>query len=188
MIIGLTGMPGSGKSTVADYLRDKYKFSIINMGDVVRDAMSAEGLEINSDSLREFSENMRKAYGYAAIAQMTVKVIGNKYKGKHLCIDGIRSPWEIRYFKDTLDSEFVMLAIDCPTEIRHSRLLARSRKDDPETKEGLSKRDEKEEGFGVLEAIKLADFKLSNTSTIEALYRDLEVLLKNTGKQKAKKA
>ncbi|MGC8538024.1 MAG: nucleoside monophosphate kinase [Candidatus Micrarchaeia archaeon] len=186
MILGLTGMPGSGKTTVADYLRDKYRFSIINMGDVVRNAMSAEGLEINSESLREFSENMRKAYGYAAIAQMTVKVIGNKYKGKRLCIDGIRSPWEIRYFKDTLNGEFIMLAIDCPTEIRYSRLLARSRKDDPQTKEGLSKRDEKEEEFGVLEAIKLADFKLSNTSTIEALYRDLDMVLKNTEKRASK--
>lgn len=178
MIVGLTGMPGSGKSTVADYLGGKHGFMIINMGDIVRNAMSEEGLEINSDSLREFSEEMRKTYGYAAVAQMTVNAIGRKYKGKQLCIDGIRSPWEVRYFKDNLDDSFVVLAVESATEARYRRLLSRSRGDDPETRDGLLNRDYKEEGFGVLEAMKLADFKIQNLSTIDALYKEIEKALK----------
>ncbi len=170
-------MPGSGKTTIASYLKETHRFSLINMGDIVRNAMSAEGLEINSNSLREFSDKLRKTYGYAAIAQMTIEVIGKNYKGENLCIDGIRSPWEIRYFKDHLTDAFIMLAIESPTELRYDRLLARLRPDDPETRIGLAERDKKEEGFGVAEAIKLADFKIQNTSTVEALHREIEGVL-----------
>ncbi len=44
LIIGLTGMPGAGKTTVANYLSQK-GIPLLLMGDVVREAAETDGLE-----------------------------------------------------------------------------------------------------------------------------------------------
>ena len=49
LIICLTGMPGAGKSTVANSLKEK-GFLVITMGDIVREEARQRNLEMTDDN------------------------------------------------------------------------------------------------------------------------------------------
>ena len=59
LIVGLTGMPGAGKTTVANYLSQK-GFPLLVMGDVVREVAENDGLELTSDNLAKLMLRLRK--------------------------------------------------------------------------------------------------------------------------------
>ena len=46
LIVCLTGMPGAGKSTVANMLKEK-KFHVIIMGDIIREKAIEKKIELN---------------------------------------------------------------------------------------------------------------------------------------------
>lgn len=176
MIIGLTGMPGSGKSTVSHYLQDKYKFTFLSMGDIVRRAMMDRNIKINDTNLRQFSEMLREKDGKDAVAKLSVEYI-NDIEGD-ICIDGIRGVDEVAYFKGNLkDRKMYVVAVSAPTELRYKRLLDRTRYDDPDDIKGLEERDRREIGFGVIDAISAADIIVSNVESTEKLYSDIDELV-----------
>ena len=96
MIVGITGYIGSGKSTVAELLRRR-GFKIVEMRDVVVDEMKKKGIEVDSKSLREFSTALRKRYGNAVVAKLTLKRI--KGIRGDIAITGMRSAYEEAYFR-----------------------------------------------------------------------------------------
>ncbi len=176
MIIGFTGMPGSGKSDASLYLKEHHNFSIVNMGEVVRRTMNEKGIKITNESLRAFSGQLRDEMGRDATAKLTadflLKLHGN------ICIDGIRGPEEVAYFKKVLDGKrFYLIAITAPDDIRYKRLAERGRYDDPHTLKGLKERDEKEKGFGVEAAMKMADIVISNTQSPTFFHEDLDKMI-----------
>ncbi len=61
-IVCLTGMPGSGKSTVADSLKKK-GFAVIVMGDLVRDEVKRKNIEPTDMNLGNLMLKLRKGGG-----------------------------------------------------------------------------------------------------------------------------
>ncbi len=175
MIIGLTGMPGSGKTTIAKYLKEKYNFSLVSMSDAVKEKMKSESVEINNDSLRSFSQGLRDKFGMDIAARLTVDYI--KHRTDNICIDGIRGPDEIRYFKEHMDGRFYVIGLVSESETRYERLMDRGRADDPHTVEGLKERDQKEIRFGIPEALKIVDFTVSNTASIRELEEKIDSII-----------
>lgn len=74
LIVGLTGMPGAGKTTVANYLSQK-GFPLLVMGDVVREVAENDGLELTSDNLAKLMLRLRKRNGPEAVAHLIVNKI-----------------------------------------------------------------------------------------------------------------
>src|ERR687892_1307588 len=74
LLICITGMPGAGKSTVATLLRN-YGFSLITMGDVVREQAKLHNLEMTDVNLGNLMLKLRKDLGPAAIAYLVLKKI-----------------------------------------------------------------------------------------------------------------
>ncbi|PIW35191.1 MAG: dephospho-CoA kinase, partial [Nitrosopumilales archaeon CG15_BIG_FIL_POST_REV_8_21_14_020_33_23] len=89
LIVCLTGMPGAGKSTIADGLKSK-GYDVINMGNVVRTEAKNRNLEPTGSNLGKLMIELREKNGQGAIAELVVPQIENA-KSKVVIIDGIRS-------------------------------------------------------------------------------------------------
>ena len=72
LIVALTGMPGAGKTTVANYLSQK-GIPLLIMGDVVREAAQNDELEPTSDNLTKLMIKIKKKTGPEAIAGYSCK-------------------------------------------------------------------------------------------------------------------
>ncbi|HEY9485562.1 MAG TPA: AAA family ATPase, partial [Nitrososphaeraceae archaeon] len=100
-MICLTGMPGAGKSTVAEAIKDE-GFVLITMGDCVRMEAHRKNLKLTDKNLGRLMLDLRNMYGQGAIAQLVINQINEKYYAPEydkFIIDGIRSIHEVELLK-----------------------------------------------------------------------------------------
>ena len=163
LIVGLTGMPGAGKTTVANYLSQK-GFPLLVMGDVVREVAENDGLELTSDNLAKLMLRLRKRNGPEAVAHLIVnKIKLMKKEDKQLSVvivDGIRSMAEVRLLRRI--GSVKLLAIHGSTFTRYTHVRERGRSDVPSNLGEFDKRDKIELDVGISNAIALADETISN--------------------------
>ncbi|MCX8192090.1 MAG: AAA family ATPase [Nitrososphaerales archaeon] len=157
-MVCITGMPGSGKSTVAKGLQ-KIDFEVVNMGDVIREEVMRRGLELNDKNMGETMKAVRRELGMGAVAKLCLPKI-HKSDSKYIAIDGIRSMHEVEVFKQL--GEVRLLAIHASPDRRFQLLKKRGRLDDPESWKDFQRRDRRELDVGIGEAIALADEVISN--------------------------
>ena len=165
-VIGFTGLPGSGKSTAIEAIRELG--TIITMGDVVREEAKKRGIEPTDENLGEIARELRKEGGNEIVAQKCVELIIES-ECEVIFIDGVRSLSEVNVFRKTWKFPLIATVID--ENIRFKRLHERGRTDDPKILDELRKRDEREVSFGLKDVIEIADYKIENTSTVEELQK-----------------
>ncbi|MEM0148842.1 MAG: AAA family ATPase [Candidatus Micrarchaeaceae archaeon] len=176
MIIGLTGMPGSGKSEVAKIL-EKRGFKALEMGNVIREEMKKRGIPMTNKNMRafaiEFTQNRR-----TIVAQYMLRDI-KMMKGRDFVISGVKRMEEVAYLKKHIPKKagFVVVAVTAPEMVRYARMKARSRPDDPLKLADFRFRDRKELSMGLGSVIRNADYVLLNTGTIAELRKNVDRLL-----------
>src|SRR4030042_5262282 len=74
LVVGLTGMPGSGKSLVVDTARD-LGYKIVTMGDVVREQTRLRGLEPTPQHVGKVMVEVRAQEGNYVIAKKCITKI-----------------------------------------------------------------------------------------------------------------
>jgi len=163
LIVGLTGMPGAGKSTVANYLSEK-GIPLLVMGDVVREVAENDGLEPTSDNLAKLMLRLRKRNGPEAVAHLIVNKIKLMKKEENqlsvVIVDGIRSMAEVQVLRRI--GSVKLLAIHGSTLTRYTHVRERGRSDVPSNIVEFDKRDKIEMDVGISNAIALADETISN--------------------------
>jgi len=153
-------MPGAGKSTIADGLKNK-NYEIINMGNVVRAEAKNRNLEPTGVNLGKLMLELREKNGQGAIAKLVTPQIENS-KYNVIIIDGIRSNAEIEVLRKY--GVVKLLAVHASTNIRFGFLKQRGRSDDPQTKENFEERDNREIDVGISNSIALSDETISNNN------------------------
>jgi dephospho-CoA kinase len=163
LIVGLTGMPGAGKTTVANYLSQK-GIPLLIMGDVVREVAENDGLEPTSDNLAKLMLRLRKRNGPEAVAHLIVNKIKLMKKEDNqlsvVIVDGIRSMAEVQVLRRI--GSVKLLAIHGSTLTRYTHVRERGRSDVPSNIVEFDKRDKIEMDVGISNAIALADETISN--------------------------
>ncbi len=171
-VISICGLPGSGKSTAIDAIKDIGH--VITMGDVIRQEARLRNIPGTGENLGKIARELRERHGPEIIAKKCVDMI--KSLGEEIIIvDGVRSLSEVTIFRTYWS--FPIIAIIASEEIRFKRLLERERSDDPKTIEDLRKRDNREIEFGQKWVIEAADYKIYNDSTIEELKKKTRTLV-----------
>ncbi len=160
LIVCLTGMPGSGKTTIAIGLKSK-GFEVINMGDAVRTEAQKRNLEPTSQNLGKLMLELREKNGAGAIAELIQSQITNSHSDV-IIIDGVRSNSEIDVFRKI--GTVKILSTHGSTDTRFKFLQDRSRSDDPKTRDIFDKRDTREISVGISTSIALADENISNNN------------------------
>lgn len=173
-LIILTGMPGAGKSEVADAFH-RAGTPVIVMGDVVRDEVRRRGMEINPTNNKLVMLELREHDGQGAIAKHCVRHLKDT-KAELVVIEGCRSLAEVDVFDDYAESVCIICVHSSP-RTRFGRLQKRGRKDDPQDWSTFRERDLREISVGLGAVIALSDIVVVNEETIEHLRKDSEALV-----------
>ena len=173
LVVGLAGMPGSGKSLVVETARVE-GYAVVVMGDVVREEIKARGLELNPKNIGKVMLELRKNGGASVIADKCIPKIERK-RSRKVIVDGIRSLSEVDAFK-THFSKFSLIAVHASPETRFNRLYRRRRSDDPDGWELFHERDMRELSVGLGNAIAMAEHFIIN----ENKRTDVKIKVKET--------
>jgi dephospho-CoA kinase len=123
-VIGITGHPGSGKDTIADYFLSR-GYVKTGGGDIIRKIMVERGLPTDRTHMYDFVAEQRRLYGNDYLSRETIKAItGNTV------VTGFRNREEIVVFRDHFGDNFFLIAVDAPIEMRYERARMRMRTSD----------------------------------------------------------
>jgi dephospho-CoA kinase len=172
--IGLTGTNASGKGEAAKFFV-KHGYDYISLSDFIREELKKNSIKITRDNLILTGNQLRKKYGPDILAQMAV----NKIRGKTV-IDSIRNVQEIEYIRN--HTEFILLSIDAPPEVRFQRAKKRGRHESVDTLEEFMEIEKKEmtnknKSQQLKKCMDTTDFKIINQGTLKEFHKKLEVFL-----------
>ena len=170
-IVGLTGMPGSGKGVFVETAKKK-GWNIVRMGDAVWDWVKKKELGLNDENVGRVADEERKKFGYCIWAGRTLPLI----KNEETVIDGIRSVEEVRVFKKHFP-DFIVVSIHSSPGTRFQRIMKRKRVDDIFSKEKFDERDRREFSWGIGNVIALADVMIVNEDSVDDFKRKVEEIL-----------
>ncbi len=191
-IIGFVGMPGSGKSVASETARSM-GLKVVVMGDVIRREAALLGLEPSDENLGSVGNMLRSREGPEAVARRTLEAVSGE---EVVVIDGLRSKAEADFFKANAE-EFHLVEIVAPAEARIRWIVSRGRPDDPGARAGerdlkivasckdgsentagaLERRECRELGWGMYEAMREADLRLKNEGNLDEFRASVKRLL-----------
>lgn len=170
--LALVGMPGSGKSTAAEYF-GTHGWFILRFGQLTIDEIIARGQEVDERNERAIREEFRRIHGPAAYAKLALPKILEARKTSQVIIDGLYSWAEYKLLHEALRGDLLVIAIAAARPIRYARLHARPER--PLTLEEVTRRDYSEiENLDKGGPIAIADYTIVNDGTHEELRESIE--------------
>lgn len=166
IVVGLAGMPGSGKSLVVETARE-LGYAIVVMGDVIREETVKRGLDLTPHNVGKVMLQLRADGGVTVVAQKCIPKIEAQASTKVL-VDGLRSLYEVEAFKAHF-AKFSLVAVHASPETRFNRLFSRRRSDDPSGWEVFRDRDMRELSVGVGNVIAMAEQMIVNDNSVEEI-------------------
>ncbi|MFH0868726.1 MAG: AAA family ATPase [archaeon] len=178
MIIGVTGTIGAGKDTVTDYLRDKYGFTVVSMGDIVREELKSTGMQENRENLQFIAKKRTDEFGNGYWARKCAAKIQQLGKEK-TAVTGVRRPMDVSIPKKVFGNIYKLIFVDADVELRFKRLKSRKRVGDPKTLAEFKKQELAEwKLFDYEKTAKMADFTVKNEGALEELQKQVDEILK----------
>jgi len=183
LIIGLTGLAGSGKGEVSKHLMENHDFIKFVFSDILKEEANKQNLlksktyEEQKYVLSKLGEKMRKESGrWDILAIKLVEKIKNGDTDK-IVVDGFRSVEEVNLFRKNFEN-FYLVHIHTDIEKRFDR----RRKEDSNAKiENFEKRDrENMQIMGLDKVLDMASFKIDNNNSLENLHERINDVLNKT--------
>ena len=162
-LVIVTGMPGAGKSGVAQAFHDT-GIPVIVMGDVIRNETRKRGLEPNPENTKKVMLELREKNGPGAVALSCMDDL-KELDSETVIIEGCRSIAEIDVFDDCAE-DVVTVCVHASPKERYKRLRERNREDAPPSWEIFRERDIREISVGLGGVIALSDIMLVNEGTL----------------------
>jgi dephospho-CoA kinase len=172
--IGLTGTNASGKGEAAHFFIT-HGYDFISLSDLVREELKKNSLEITRKNLIAMGNKMREESGPDVLARKALKKISGK-----TVIDSIRNLKEIEYLRK--NTEFLLLSIEAPLEIRFQRARKRGRPEPMGTLNAFMEMEKREmtgnkKGQQLRKCMESADFKITNQGSLKEFHRKLEIFI-----------
>jgi dephospho-CoA kinase len=168
LLIGITGQMGSGKTTAAKYLVEKYCFRRKQISGKMREIAQELGLKPTRKFLQGIGKFMREIDDDVWIRYLVKKI--NEITSKSIVIDDIRRKNEVDYLKPL---GFKFIRIESSSSERKERIASRD-------SQKISKEDWKKWSNHLTE-IQVAeldvDYILENNGTIQSLMKKLDELI-----------
>ncbi len=177
-VIGVVGQNGSGKDEVLKYLNTHYSVPFLSTGDIVREIAAKEGVAPTRTNLQAISDRYFRQFGRGYF----VKLVAEKIRQNNWQIagvSGIRAPEDVQALKNAFEKDFILIHVFVSdSRVRYARMRRRAAERDPQEYEQFLRQDKAEEElFSIQEAVRLADYSLSNDGTLEDLHREIDRLI-----------
>jgi len=183
MIIGIAGMLGAGKGTVADYLVKERGFKHLSVREYLVEEIKRRGLGINRDSMVLVANDLREKFGPGYIAEQlydrAVKIGGD------CVIESLRCEGEIDALRRKGD--FVLFGVDADIEARYARVVERGSSTDNVSFEKFVFDEQRESNLtdptkgNLRRCVDIADHKFKNDWTIADLHGKVGAVLGKIG-------
>lgn len=123
-LITIVGMPGAGKTLVADFFRKK-GIPVLRFGDQTDIGLKELGLPLNEKNERMYREQIRKELGMAAMAiKIEPRILAIAKEHRTIVLDGLYS-WEEYTYLIQKFPHLKLLCVYAPPETRYKRLSKR---------------------------------------------------------------
>jgi dephospho-CoA kinase len=132
-IVCIVGMPGAGKTTVADEFV-KNNFAYLRFGQIVIDKIKKLGLKVNEKNEKKIREDLRKRYGMGALAMLNIPKIDKLLKKFDVVVDGLYSWSEYKIMKERYGEKMYLVAVFAPPKLRYERLTKREAEKDKDVR------------------------------------------------------
>ncbi len=177
MRIGVTGKNCSGKDTVAELLVEK-GFYHHSLSDIIRDELSARGLDATRDNLIQVGNELRESNGASILAQRTEAKLESD---RNYVITSIRNPGEVDLLRRS--PKFLLISVEAPMSARYERSVGRDRVGEGQLSvEEFTANEAREQSSNPkqqqLDKVgELADLTICNNGTLEQLQAKLDETL-----------
>ncbi|MBN1385751.1 AAA family ATPase [Candidatus Woesearchaeota archaeon] len=172
-MLGIVGLPGSGRTTTAEYISDK-GFSYIKLGKIIDDEVVRRGMKPTRESKARIRQEFIDQYGSAAYAVLNLPEIDRlREEGRDVVIDCLLSWSEYKFLKKRY-MNLVLIGVFSPASTRYQRLSEAKNL----THDQAKLKDKKMiEEFDMGGPIVMADVMVLNQGDLNALYRKIDFVL-----------
>ena len=171
-ILAIVGLPGAGKTEAADYFKT-LDIPVVSFSDIVNKTIDKQNLPHTLEVHHTVRQDLRKKYGYEAMAVLSKKKIENSLKkNRMLVIEGMRSWEEYEYIKKEFkNTRIFILAVHADKTKRYERISNRKTRSELKGE----KRDIDELlSTNMGPTIAFADFVIKNNFSKEELFNKLD--------------
>ncbi len=184
-IIAIVGMPGAGKTEVAQYLASK-GIPFVRFGEITEEEVRKRGLTIVQENERMVREQIRKDEGMGAYAVRAEPKINALLKNNDtIVIDGLYSWEEYTYLKEKFP-DLILVLIYAEPKKRYERLSQREIRPIP-IEECYSRDVAELEKLNKGGPIAIADYLIeNNTDDISDLHKKIDSILARLDKSTLK--
>jgi dephospho-CoA kinase len=184
IVIGIVGMPASGKGTVADYIAKTYEAPKLRFSDALSTILDRLSLEKTRDHQITLSEVLRETCGEDILSRaIQIGIQGSS--SRLVIVDGVRRDGDIATLKEV--SDFHLLSVDAEARVRYERAKQRAEKPEEadQTFEDFLKLDQRSTEVTTYSLMKHANMVLDNNGSFERLYEQVDQYLNAIGMQKS---
>lgn len=179
IVIGITGTLGAGKSTIAEYLAQKWGFAHYSFRDFTVEEVKKRRLTINRNTMVQVANELRSKFGPGYIAEELYKRA--EFSGKNSVLESIRTVGEVESLRRR--KNFYLFAVDAEPRMRYQRICERKSATDAVSYEKFLEDEERESKSddpskqNLAKCMELADYNFNNNGTHEELYSQIDKVL-----------
>lgn len=181
VVLGIVGMPASGKTVVAEHLAKKPKAQRIHLGDFIWDFLKRRGIKPTRETGLMASLYLWAEYGDIPVASWALKKIRAAKGKKTIIIDSLRTMEEARIFKSKFKDNFYLIAVLTGPKVRFEREKSRARFGKL-SKLDFRMRDREELRIGVGDLIASSDQYIDANVGIAGVKKQADIILKQIQK------
>lgn len=179
MIIGLLGETGSGKDTVAEYLKKDYGAKLMRFADPMKETLSLYFDKLSKADQQWLYLVFKERFGEDVLSKAMAKRVRDE-KNSLIVINGLRMPSDYDFVKQYPDSYVLYITLD--QKIRWERVASRGEKtDDKIPFEKFQELDRQETEIHIPEVGAKADKKINNDKDLNYLLSEVDKYMSEIG-------
>ncbi|MDI9216421.1 AAA family ATPase [Clostridium tertium] len=161
-IIGLTGLMGTGKTSIVDLCNENQKYHVIKLGEYLRRRETSSDYSIENLELK--AEQIKSNLEHKSLGEFFLDSINNSLEeNKIVIVDSIRTIEDVKFFSK-ITTNFIMVMIILDEQTRIERLSKRRRNFDPKNIDEIRQHDKWEMDFGIKYIFPLVNKYIINNS------------------------